>query len=134
MWNKQKAKAGDQLQYETSPYLLQHARQPVNWLPWGKLAFAKAQKENKPIFLSIGYSTCHWCHVMARQSFDDQEVADLLNRGFVAIKVDKEHRHRRRCCLYGGMSGAKWLWWLAFNGTFDTRTKAFLRCHLFTKA
>ena len=84
--------AGNQLQYETSPYLLQHARQPVNWLPWGKLAFAKAQKEDKPIFLSIGYSTCHWCHVMARESFDDQEVADLLNRDFVAIKVDKEER------------------------------------------
>ena len=77
---------------ESSPYLLQHATNPIDWYPWGEEAFAKAIKENKPIFLSIGYSTCHWCHVMERESFSDPEVAALLNRDFVAIKVDREER------------------------------------------
>ena len=77
---------------ESSPYLLQHAANPIDWYPWGEEAFAKAKKENKPIFLSIGYSTCHWCHVMERESFSDAEVAALLNRYFVAIKVDREER------------------------------------------
>ncbi|WP_445900299.1 thioredoxin domain-containing protein [Desulfitobacterium sp. THU1] len=77
---------------EKSPYLLQHAYNPVDWYPWGQEAFAKAKKENKPIFLSIGYSTCHWCHVMERESFEDHEVADLLKRYFIAIKVDREER------------------------------------------
>jgi uncharacterized protein len=77
---------------EKSPYLLQHAYNPVKWYPWGDEAFEKAKKENKPIFLSIGYSTCHWCHVMAHESFEDEEVADLLNEAFVCIKVDKEER------------------------------------------
>ena len=77
---------------ESSPYLLQHATNPVDWYPWGKEAFEKAKKENKPIFLSIGYSTCHWCHVMEHESFADEEVAALLNKYFVAIKVDREER------------------------------------------
>jgi len=77
---------------EKSPYLLQHAHQPVDWYPWSSEAFEKAKIENKPVFLSIGYSTCHWCHVMAHECFDDKEVADLLNRHFVSIKVDKEER------------------------------------------
>lgn len=80
------------LQGQTSPYLLQHAEQPVDWYPWGEEAFAKAKAEDKPVFLSIGYSTCHWCHVMAHESFEDPEVASLLNRSFVSIKVDKEER------------------------------------------
>ena len=80
------------LVHETSPYLLQHAENPVNWYAWGDEAFEKAKLENKPIFLSIGYSTCHWCHVMAHESFEDDEVAGLLNSGFVSIKVDKEER------------------------------------------
>ena len=80
------------LLYETSPYLLQHANNPVNWYPWDKEAFQKAQEQDKPIFLSIGYSTCHWCHVMAHESFEDPEIADLLNRHFISIKVDKEER------------------------------------------
>jgi uncharacterized protein YyaL (SSP411 family) len=75
-----------------SPYLLQHAGNPVDWYPWGDEAFESAKSEGKPIFLSIGYSTCHWCHVMAHESFEDQGVADLLNRDFVAIKVDREER------------------------------------------
>ncbi|MBE3552217.1 MAG: thioredoxin domain-containing protein [Kyrpidia tusciae] len=77
---------------ETSQYLLQHARNPVDWYPWGEEAFEKAKREDRPIFLSIGYSTCHWCHVMERESFEDPEVADLLNRHFVSIKVDREER------------------------------------------
>ena len=78
------------LKNQTSPYLLQHADNPVEWYPWGEEAFARAGREDKPVFLSIGYSTCHWCHVMAHESFEDQEIAELLNRWFIAIKVDKE--------------------------------------------
>ncbi len=77
---------------EKSPYLLQHAYNPVEWYPWGEEAFEIAERENKPIFLSIGYSTCHWCHVMEKESFEDQEVAELLNSTFVCIKVDREER------------------------------------------
>ena len=77
---------------ETSPYLLQHAHNPVDWYPWGPEAFERAQRENKPIFLSIGYSTCHWCHVMAHESFEHPEVAGLMNETFVSIKVDREER------------------------------------------
>lgn len=80
------------LRGQTSPYLLQHAEQPVDWYPWGREAFQKAKTEDKPIFLSIGYSTCHWCHVMARESFEDPKIAELLNKGFVSIKVDREER------------------------------------------
>ncbi|HKK00916.1 MAG TPA: thioredoxin domain-containing protein, partial [Desulfuromonadales bacterium] len=82
----------NRLIFEKSPYLLQHAEDPVDWHPWGKDAFDKARREDKPIFLSIGYSTCHWCHVMAEESFADPAVADLLNDHFVAIKVDREER------------------------------------------
>lgn len=77
---------------ETSPYLLQHADNPVDWYPWSEEAFARAKRENKPVFLSIGYSTCHWCHVMARESFEDEETARLLNAHFIAVKVDREER------------------------------------------
>ena len=77
---------------EKSPYLLQHAHNPVNWLPWGEQAFSKAIVEDKPVFLSIGYSTCHWCHVMAHESFEDREIAEILNQYFVPVKVDREER------------------------------------------
>ncbi|XBO86432.1 DUF255 domain-containing protein [Bacillus licheniformis] len=77
---------------EKSPYLLQHAHNPVDWFPWGEEAFEKAKRENKPVLVSIGYSTCHWCHVMAHESFEDEEVAKLLNEKFVSIKVDREER------------------------------------------
>jgi uncharacterized protein YyaL (SSP411 family) len=83
---------GNRLAQEKSPYLLQHADNPVDWYPWGEEAFAKARAENKPIFLSIGYSTCHWCHVMAHESFESAEVAEVMNREFVNIKVDREER------------------------------------------
>lgn len=82
----------NRLSKETSPYLRQHAGNPVDWYPWGEEAFAKARKENKPIFLSIGYSTCHWCHVMARESFSNKEIAALMNKHFINIKVDREER------------------------------------------
>jgi uncharacterized protein YyaL (SSP411 family) len=75
-----------------SPYLLQHADNPVEWYPWGEEAFARAKKEGKPIFLSIGYATCHWCHVMEHESFEDETVARLMNETFINIKVDREER------------------------------------------
>jgi uncharacterized protein YyaL (SSP411 family) len=77
---------------EKSPYLLQHAHNPVDWYPWSDEAFEKARAENKPIFLSIGYATCHWCHVMERESFEDRETARYLNDTFICIKVDREER------------------------------------------
>ncbi len=77
---------------ETSPYLLQHAHNPVNWYPWGDESLSLAKKENKPIFLSIGYSACHWCHVMEKESFENEEIADVLNKHFISIKVDREER------------------------------------------
>ncbi|MCI6851120.1 MAG: thioredoxin domain-containing protein, partial [Clostridiales bacterium] len=82
----------NRLKQEKSPYLMQHGENPVDWYPWCEEAFRKAAKEEKAVFLSIGYSTCHWCHVMAHESFEDQEVADLLNREFISIKVDREER------------------------------------------
>ena len=82
----------NRLAHEKSPYLLQHAHNPVDWYAWGPEAFEKARAENKPIFLSIGYSTCHWCHVMERESFEDEAIAALLNRDYVCIKVDREER------------------------------------------
>ena len=82
----------NRLAHERSPYLLQHAQNPVDWFPWGDEAFAKARAENKPIFLSIGYSTCHWCHVMEHESFESADVAAMLNEHFVPVKVDREER------------------------------------------
>ncbi|RLL46730.1 thioredoxin domain-containing protein [Oceanobacillus piezotolerans] len=96
---------------EKSPYLLQHAHNPVDWYPWGDKAFEKAKRENKPIFLSIGYSTCHWCHVMAHESFEDEEVAALLNEHYISIKVDREERpdvdsiYMKVCQMMAGHGG-----------------------------
>jgi hypothetical protein len=80
------------LKNETSPYLLQHADNPVNWYPWGEQALELARQQNKPILLSIGYSACHWCHVMAHESFADEPTADLMNQLFINIKIDREER------------------------------------------
>lgn len=91
IWTDEK-KSPNNLIKEKSPYLLQHALNPVNWYPWGQEAFQKAKREDKPVFLSIGYATCHWCHVMAHESFEDPEVARFLNAHFVSIKVDREER------------------------------------------
>ena len=82
----------NRLAKEKSPYLLQHAENPVDWYPWGREAFEKAKKENKPVLLSIGYSTCHWCHVMEEESFSDPKIAQLMNDNYVSIKVDREER------------------------------------------
>ena len=82
----------NRLAKESSPYLQQHAENPIDWYPWGEEAFAAAKEQNKPIFLSIGYSTCHWCHRMAEDCFEDEEVAALLNQDFISIKVDREER------------------------------------------
>ena len=80
------------LKREKSPYLQQHAHNPVDWYPWGEAAFEKARAEDKPSFLSVGYSTCHWCHVMERESFENDELAAILNHWFVPMKVDREER------------------------------------------
>ena len=104
-------KIPNRLVNEKSPYLLQHAYNPVDWYPWGAEAFAKAKTEEKPIFLSIGYSTCHWCHVMERESFEDREVADYLNQHFVSVKVDREERpdidhvYMTACQVLGNQGG-----------------------------
>ena len=101
----------NRLAQEKSPYLLQHAFNPVDWVPWGEEAFARARDEDRPIFLSIGYATCHWCHVMERESFEDEDVAALLNRDFVSIKVDREERpdidgvYMTACQLMTGQGG-----------------------------
>lgn len=80
------------LQYETSPYLLQHQNNPVDWYAWKSEALERVRRENKPILVSVGYSTCHWCHVMERESFEDQEIAKFMNENFINIKVDREER------------------------------------------
>src|SRR6266487_720519 len=96
---------------ESSPYLLQHAHNPVEWYPWGEESLQKARSENKPIFLSIGYSACHWCHVMAHESFEDEEIAKIMNENFINIKVDREERpdiddiYQRVCQLASGTGG-----------------------------
>jgi len=82
----------NQLSKETSPYLLQHAHNPVNWLPWGDEAFAQAKTENKLVLVSIGYSSCHWCHVMEHESFENEAIAEIMNQHFICIKVDREER------------------------------------------
>src|SRR3989304_1322737 len=83
-------KYNNKLLQEKSPYLLQHAHNPVDWYPWGPEAFARARAEDKPILLSVGYATCHWYHVMERESFEDETIAAILRAGFIAIKVDRE--------------------------------------------
>ncbi len=94
--------------HEKSPYLLQHAHNPVNWYPWGEAAFEKARKEDKPIFLSIGYSTCHWCHVMEKESFSNPDIAAIMNRHFVSVKVDREERPDIDRIYMTAASGAGW--------------------------
>jgi uncharacterized protein YyaL (SSP411 family) len=104
-------KKPNRLAKEKSLYLLQHAQNPVDWYPWSEEAFKKAEKEDKPIFLSIGYSTCHWCHVMEKESFEDEEAAKILNKNFVSIKVDREERpdidkiYMKTCVLMTGSGG-----------------------------
>jgi len=92
MSHREDSKHTNKLVNETSPYLLQHAHNPVDWYPWGEAAFKKAKKKDKAVFLSIGYSACHWCHVMERESFENKEIAGILNKEFISIKVDREER------------------------------------------
>ena len=120
----------NRLRQEKSPYLLQHGDNPVDWYPWCQEAFRRARQEDKPVFLSIGYSTCHWCHVMARESFADEEVADALNRDFISIKVDREERpdvdavYMEACQAFTGSGGwpttlfltATWGCWSCWSG------------------
>lgn len=109
--NDTRPKYENRLIHEKSPYLLQHAHNPVDWYPWGNDAFEKAKAEDKPVFLSIGYSTCHWCHVMERESFEDEGVAAELNRSFISIKVDREERldidnfYMNACMALNGSGG-----------------------------
>lgn len=113
----------NQLKNETSPYLLQHAENPVNWYPWGEEAFAAAKAADKPVFLSIGYSTCHWCHVMAHESFEDVRTAEILNQFFISIKVDREERpdidsvYMAVCQAFTGSGG----WPMSIFMTWDKR-------------
>ncbi len=132
----------NELIHESSPYLRQHAWNPVHWVPWSTHAFERARREDKPVFLSIGYSTCHWCHVMERESFEDPEVADLMNRAFVNIKVDREERpdidafYMAACQVFTGSGG----WPLTiltdadrrpfFAGTYIPRTNRWNRVGL----
>ena len=90
--DSQQSRPTNRLSRETSPYLLLHAHNPVDWYPWGPEAFEKARREKKPIFLSIGYSSCYWCHVMERKTFSDDDIAKYMNEHFVNIKVDREER------------------------------------------
>jgi hypothetical protein len=108
---QQESTQANRLAQEKSPYLLQHAYNPVQWMPWGQEAWDRAQQEDKPVFLSIGYATCHWCHVMAHESFEDQEVANLINQAFIPIKVDREERpdidavYMKACQIVSGRGG-----------------------------
>src|ERR1700753_743032 len=86
------APTANHLAGEKSPYLLQHRDNPVDWYPWGEAAFQRAEAEGKPVLLSVGYSSCHWCHVMAHESLEDEEVARVLNESFISVKVDREER------------------------------------------
>ncbi|MCL2106894.1 MAG: thioredoxin domain-containing protein [Oscillospiraceae bacterium] len=125
----------NRLIHESSPYLLQHAHNPVDWYPWGDEAFARAREEGKAVFLSIGYSSCHWCHVMERESFADEEAAQLLNRAFVCVKVDREERpdvdhfYMRACQALSGNGGWPLTAFLApdrrpfYAGTYFTRER-----------
>lgn len=121
----------NRLKEQSSPYLLQHSENPVDWYPWGDEAFEKAGREEKPIFLSIGYSTCHWCHVMAHESFENEEIAEILNRFFVPVKVDREERpdidsvYMNVCQALTGSGG----WPMSIFMT--PQQKPFLRAHIF---
>lgn len=130
------------LKDQTSPYLLQHADNPVDWYPWCDEAFRRAKEEDKPVFLSIGYSTCHWCHVMAHESFEDEEIAELLNRYFIAVKVDREERpdidniYMTVCQAFTGSGGWPTTIFLTpeqkpfFAGTYFPKTSAYGRIGL----
>jgi uncharacterized protein YyaL (SSP411 family) len=105
----------------TSPYLKQHAHNPVQWYPWGKEALDKARTEDKPLIISIGYSACHWCHVMERESFENHEIAEVMNEGFVCIKVDREERPDIDQVYMEAMHPRRWV-------SMEAGRSMFLRC------
>ena len=131
---KTKDRPANRLAKETSPYLLLHAHNPVDWYPWGPEAFAKAKAENKPIFLSIGYSSCYWCHVMERESFMDAGIAEVLNENFVCIKVDREERPDVDQIYMAALQAAQRLGRLADVDVPDARRPPLLRRDLFPAA
>ena len=116
---------------ETSPYLLQHAHNPVDWYPWGAEAFEKAAAEDKPVLVSIGYAACHWCHVMEHESFEDEQAARLMNELLVAIKVDREERPGYRQHLHERCSADAWTRRLAAQRVPDAGRASILRRHVF---
>ena len=140
--NLETNKKPNRLINESSPYLLQHVYNPVNWFSWCREAFEKAKKEDKPIFLSIGYSTCHWCHVMAHESFENEEVAQILNQNYIAIKVDREERpdidkiYMNICQIMTGSGGWPLTIFMTpnmepfFAGTYFPRTSKYRRIGL----
>ena len=118
---------------ETSPYLLQHAHNPVNWYPWGDEAFADARRLGRPVFLSIGYSTCHWCHVMEEESFEDEEIAAFLNAALHPDQGRPRGAPRRRRHLHERRAGADRVGRLADERLADPRARAVLRRHLLSR-
>ena len=120
----------NRLAAETSPYLLQHAENPVDWYPWGDEALAKAREEDKPILVSVGYSACHWCHVMEHESFENEEIAATMNDLFVNIKVDREERGSRLAVHVRGAVD-DWARRLAAQRVSDTGRNTICRGHLF---
>ena len=116
---------------ETSPYLLQHAHNPVDWFPWGEEAFAKAKAEDKPVLVSIGYAACHWCHVMERESFEDEDIAAAMNERFVAIKVDREERPDVDAIYMRALQNAARPGRVAAQRVPAARRQALLRRHVF---
>ena len=120
----------NRLAEETSPYLRQHADNPVDWYPWGEEAFARARAEDKPILLSVGYSSCHWCHVMAHESFEDPEIAAIMNERFVNVKVDREERPDVDAVYMQAVQAMTGPRRLADDGVPRPRRPAVLRRHL----
>ena len=117
---------------ESSPYLLQHAHNPVNWYAWGDEAFDDARRLGRPVFLSVGYSTCHWCHVMEEESFESEEIAAFLNAHYIPVKVDREERPDVDAIYMSAVQALTGLGRLAHERLADPRPGALLRRHLFS--
>jgi hypothetical protein len=120
---------GWRLAGESSPYLQMHAANPVEWYPWGAAAFDKARREGKPLFISIGYFTCHWCHVMARESFSDPAIAAQLNRDFVSIKIDREQRPDLDAAYMNYVVATRWHLFSAGSAWWPARPEAGAGAH-----